>query len=124
MAVRVQVPPRVLMMTRWDGPLLQGNSLSSQWPVFMFYYSRQLDRFYVGSCKDIKFRVEQHLNKVYPGSFTSKAEDWDLFLVIEELSYSQARKIEKHIKRMKSRVYIENLRRHPEMITKLKTQIL
>ena len=83
-------------------------------------YSNRLDRFYTGSCKDFQFRLDQHLNKVYPGSFTSNSDDWCLFLLIDDLSYPQARSIECHIKKMKSRVYIQNLSRYPAMIARLK----
>ena len=39
-------------------------------------------------------------------------------------STTQALKIERHIKRMKSSTYIINLTRYPEMIEKLKRQYL
>ena len=83
-------------------------------------YSEKLQRFYTGSCKDFQFRFQDHLDKVYPASFTSNSDNWQLFLLIENLEYAQARSIETHIKKMKSRVYIENLARYPEMIAKLK----
>jgi len=83
-------------------------------------YSSKLDRFYIGSCKVFQFRFQDHLTKVYPKSFTSNSDDWQLFLLIEDLSYSQAREIERHIKKMKSSVYIQNLAKYPEMIIKLK----
>ena len=38
---------------------------------------------------------------------------------IEQLQYEIARKTEAHIKRMKSRKYIENLKLYPEMMEKL-----
>ncbi len=52
--------------------------------------------------------------------FTAKADDWELFLRISCTDKEQGLKIEKHIKKMKSKIYIENLRRYPEMIEKLK----
>ena len=82
-------------------------------------YSQNLDRFYTGSCKDFLFRFQDHLDKVYPGSFTSNTDDWQLFLLIENLNYDQARSIETHIKKMKSRIYMDNLAKYPEMIAKL-----
>jgi putative endonuclease len=72
-------------------------------------YSKKLDKFYTGSCLDFHFGLEQHLHKVYPGSFTSNSDDWQLFLLIENLSYAQARSVETHIKKMKSKAYIQNL---------------
>ena len=82
--------------------------------------SENLDRFYTGSCVEFHPRFEDHLYKIYPESFTSKSEDWKLFLLIENLSYSQARSIEIHIKKMKSKVYIQNLARYPGIIDRLK----
>ena len=82
-------------------------------------YSKTLDRFYIGSCVEFSFRLEQHLNKVFANSFTAKADDWTAFYFVEDLSYKQARIIEAHIKKMKSKVYIKNLKRHPEIMTKL-----
>jgi putative endonuclease len=83
-------------------------------------YSGKLDRYYTGSCKEFLFRFEDHLDKVYPGSYTSNSNDWQLFLLINDLSFSQARAIENHIKKMKSRIYIQNLAKYPEMLVRLK----
>ena len=83
-------------------------------------YSSKLVRFYTGSCKEFQFRLDDHLNKVYPASFTTNADDWQLFLLIGDLSYRQARGIEDHIKRMKSKKYIQNLLKYPEVIIGLK----
>ena len=51
--------------------------------------------------------------------YTAKADDWVLYYVIECQSIEQARKIEKHIKKMKSKKYIENLKRYPEITQRL-----
>ena len=52
--------------------------------------------------------------------FTATIKDWIVFLTIPCTSISEARKIELHIKRMKSRKYIEDLKKHPEMIQRLR----
>ena len=52
-------------------------------------------------------------------SFTSKTEDWELFFTINDLDYKQSRSIELHIKKMKSVIYIKNLRQYPGMVAKL-----
>ncbi|AYB31925.1 hypothetical protein D4L85_15730 [Chryseolinea soli] len=49
-------------------------------------YSEKLDKFYTGSCLDFQFRYQEHLDKVYPESFTSNSDDWQLFLLVENLS--------------------------------------
>ena len=82
-------------------------------------FSKKLDRYYTGSCKDLSYRIGQHLNKEFVNSFTAKADDWELFFFVDDLLQSQARLIEEHIKRMKSRTYIENLKKYPEIIQKL-----
>jgi len=54
--------------------------------------------------------------------YTAKADDWSIYYVIECESYPQAVRIEKHVKRMKSRVYFENLVKYPEISEKLKSK--
>ena len=82
-------------------------------------FSKKLDRFYTGSCEDLSYRIDQHLNKDFINSFTAKADDWELFFSVDNLQYAQARKIEQHIKNMKSIVYVENLKKYPEIFQKL-----
>ena len=85
-------------------------------------YSKTLHRHYIGSCENLKNRLNEHINGAFENSFTSKAKDWELILKIENLGYQQARDIEKHIKRMKSKIFIENLKEYPELIEKLKSR--
>jgi len=80
-------------------------------------FSRTLDTYYIGSCLDLEKRLIQHKDKDFMTSFTSKADDWKLFLKIDNLEYQQARKMETHIKKMKNRKYIENLVKYPEIIS-------
>jgi putative endonuclease len=51
--------------------------------------------------------------------YTYRADDWVLFYKIECKSKAQAFAIESHIKRMKSKIYIENLRKYPEISERL-----
>ena len=85
-------------------------------------YSKTLHSHYIGSCKNLKNRLIEHINGTFENSFTSKAKDWVLILKIENLGYQQSRDIEKHIKRMKSKIFIENLKKYPELIKKLTTR--
>ncbi|MBK6827733.1 MAG: GIY-YIG nuclease family protein [Chitinophagaceae bacterium] len=82
-------------------------------------YSKSLDKYYIGSCKSFSERLSQHLNGQFSSSFTKSASDWIVFFLISSLSYLQARKIEAHIKSMKSRKYITNLKIYPEISQKL-----
>ena len=83
-------------------------------------YSKILNQYYIGSCKDVNLRFKEHLDKRYPNSFTAKVDDWILFYKITDLNSTQALKIEKHIKKMKSKTYIENIAKYPSIIEKLK----
>jgi putative endonuclease len=85
-------------------------------------YSKSLDRFYIGQTKDLNKRIAFHLEKKFQGSFTSKANDWGLFQTISCESRFQAIQIECHIKKMKSRQYIQNIKEYPEISDKLKNK--
>ncbi|MEN2282583.1 GIY-YIG nuclease family protein [Algoriphagus sp. SE2] len=87
-------------------------------------FSESLNRFYTGlTTLKVEERLENHLHKKYAGSnFTQKANDWTLFHSIKCKSFSQARNIELHVKRMKSSSYIKNLKLYPELQQKLLDQ--
>ena len=84
-------------------------------------YSKGLDKFYTGiTQQSVGGRLLNHNLSSYGRHFTSQADDCAVFLVIECKSVSQSMKIEKHIKKMKSKKYIQNLKTYPEMVEKLK----
>ncbi|WP_310994246.1 GIY-YIG nuclease family protein [Aequorivita marina] len=84
-------------------------------------YSQKLDVFYIGAChNDLKVRIEKHNNGTYGSkSFTSITNDWELFLAFEVSSYAHAIRLERKIKLMKSRKYILNLSKYPELREKI-----
>ncbi|MDX2173109.1 MAG: GIY-YIG nuclease family protein [Bacteroidota bacterium] len=82
-------------------------------------YSQSTDTFYIGSCKDLKQRLLEHQEKVFEKSYTSYIDDWNLYFSIDNIDYSLARKIELHIKRMKSKKYLENIKMYPQIAHKL-----
>ena len=82
-------------------------------------HSESKNRFYIGSCNNLIERLEQHRTKTFSSSFTSNNGDWELYYSIQNLDYNSARNIESHIKRMKSKEYIQNLKKYPEMTQKL-----
>ena len=94
--------------------------LSSCMAIVYILISNRLNKFYIGSCKNLSERFTQHANKMFVKSFTTKADDWELYLSITDLSYQQARLIELHIKKMKSTQYIKDLIKYPQIIEKLK----
>jgi len=50
-------------------------------------FSKSIDTYYIGSCEDLEKRLIQHWDKTFGFSFTAKAEDWEIFLKIENLEY-------------------------------------
>ncbi|NBC06385.1 MAG: GIY-YIG nuclease family protein [Bacteroidetes bacterium] len=83
-------------------------------------YSQKLDRFYVGqTALPPEQRLEEHNSARNENSFTTRGIPWTLFLTIACDSRGHAKDVEQHIKRMKSKAYICNLKRYPEMRQKL-----
>ena len=81
-------------------------------------HSEKLDRYYIGYTGDVSVRLEYHEN-ARGSQFTAKADDWAIVFTLACNSKPQALEIEKHIKSMKSRTYILNLLKYPEMSDKL-----
>ena len=86
--------------------------------------SKAIDSYYIGETIDLDERLQQHNVGFYETAFTKQANDWTLFHVINCDNRSQARKIETHIKKMKSKTYIQNLKKFPEITEKLKKKYI
>ena len=72
-------------------------------------YSNSIDRFYVGYSSNPWLRLEQHLSNS-TDKYTGKAKDWTLKAVFEvSKSAGDAMKIERFIKKQKSRKLILQL---------------
>jgi putative endonuclease len=83
-------------------------------------YSKSFDRYYVGYTSDIEERLKLHNTGYFRGkSYTHFTSDWELFLLIPCDTIKQAVFIESKIKKMKSRKYIEDLNKYPEMVAKI-----
>ena len=85
-------------------------------------YSDLLNRYYIGESENVVKRLKEHNDGYFKSSYTSTVNDWIVYLSIECSDRIQARKVEKHIKSMKSRKYIQNLKEYPELISKLKNK--
>jgi putative endonuclease len=83
-------------------------------------FSKKINKYFIGSCMDFSERLEEHRLKKFKGTFTTRTDDWELFHAIHDLEYSQARRIELHIKNMRTREYYNNLKKFPELVEKLK----
>ena len=81
-------------------------------------HSDKIDRYYVGYSSNLDERLNFHENSK-KRKYTYNAKDWRLYYTIECQTKSLGLAIERHIKRMKSKVYIENLLKYPEITVKL-----
>ena len=86
-------------------------------------YSEKINRYYVGETYDVHIRLENHLIKFYSKSYTKSANDWVLKLLFETENRSDAQKLEKFIKKMKSKEFIEKLILNPEILTEILQKI-
>ncbi|MFA9392630.1 MAG: GIY-YIG nuclease family protein [Prolixibacteraceae bacterium] len=84
-------------------------------------FSENMNRFYVGvTQKSVEQRLDKHNTHAYGRHrYTASDTDWCVFFVIEVNNYSHAVRIERKIKSMKSRTYIYNLKKYPELQQKL-----
>ena len=78
--------------------------------IFMYFvyiiYSTKLDNYYVGTTDDVERRLGEHNSKKYLDSFTCKGIPWELKLSYSCEKSEIAYKLERFIKRMKSRKFI------------------
>jgi putative endonuclease len=77
--------------------------------------SKQDGSFYVGETLDITQRLRVHNSQELNKGKTRLKIPWELFFVLETDNRTISIKIEKHIKRMKSRKYLEDLKKYPEI---------
>ena len=75
--------------------------------------------FYIGQTSNLNERLRIYNSKEENHGVTKRKIPWDIFYTIEVENSTIAIKIEQHIKKMKSRNYIKNLKKYPEMGQKL-----
>ena len=105
-------------------PIRGTSDLIEQVAFFMRYcvyilYSKKLNRYYIGTTDDLQKRFTEHNSAHYSDSFSVKGIPWEIFLEITCESSTQAYNLEKFIKRMKSRSFIERLKSNPAVIVDL-----
>ena len=87
---------------------------------FYIIFSKSLNKYYSGITHDnVEVRLNKHNTSFYGKGYTSTAKDWELKLTIDCDTFSQARRMELYVKRMKSRKFIEKLIEYPEEVAKL-----
>ncbi|CAH0336950.1 hypothetical protein FVB9288_02681 [Flavobacterium sp. CECT 9288] len=86
-------------------------------------YSQKLDRYYVGTTDDVDKRLVEHNSGLYSNSFTSKGIPWDLRLCFECDSSTTAYDLERFLKRMKSRVFLEKVIVDPGILSDIQNKL-
>ncbi len=81
--------------------------------------SSQDHSYYIGHKTDLAERLKYHNSVQKNIGVTRRKISWSYFYVLEVENSTIASKMEKHIKRMKSREYLKNLAKYPEMGEKL-----
>jgi len=82
-------------------------------------YSKSSDKFYIGETMNVAERIMQHNSGFYKSAFSKQTNDWKLFWSTECNSSSQALRLEKFIKNMKSRKFIYKIKENQNMISDL-----
>jgi len=82
-------------------------------------FSEKLNRFYIGQTVNVEERLVQHNSGFYDKASTKVSNDWKLFWKLKCNSKKQAILIESHIKRMRNKVYYQNLVMFSEISDKL-----
>ncbi|MGW8121428.1 GIY-YIG nuclease family protein [Roseivirga echinicomitans] len=87
-------------------------------------YSPSKDGYYVGETAFLSGRLEQHNAGFYKNAATKITSDWELFLAIECSGRIQALKVERFIKRQKSKQFIARLKSEPKIINDILLRFL
>ncbi len=84
-----------------------------------FLYSKKKDIYYVGETHNLGLRLFQHNTHTFSKGFTKAADDWEVVLTFQHSSRTTVLKLERFIKKMKRKVFIQKLIQNPELIDKL-----
>ena len=72
-------------------------------------YSPTFNKYYVGESQNPEQRLVLHNNHYFKKGFTKATNDWEFKLLFECADQVSARLLERFVKRMKSRVFIEKV---------------
>ena len=85
-------------------------------------HSITVNKYYIGETFNVNERLLKHNKHSYENSFTKVANDWKIVLSFKCDSKNQAVCIERFIKRMKSKVFIQKLIDDPAIINDIITK--
>ena len=79
-------------------------------------YSENLCKYYVGETPNVETRLIQHNEHYFKTNFTKSANDWKVLLKYECENKKEALFLEKFIKKMKSKIFIEKIIVEPKIL--------
>ena len=79
-------------------------------------YSKSTTKYYIGETHNIEERILKHNQHSYSGSYTKIANDWEIVLLFNSSNKEEATFLEKFIKKMKSRIFIEKIIINPSIL--------
>ncbi|RXG27980.1 GIY-YIG nuclease family protein [Leeuwenhoekiella palythoae] len=79
-------------------------------------YSKDLDKFYTGETSNIQERIIIHNNHAIKTAYTKAASDWKLMLSFPCKDRTEALFLERFIKRMKSKKFIQKIIDDPYLL--------
>ena len=82
-------------------------------------YSPTADKYYTGETNDFPARLELHNNHKNLKAFTKAASDWERKLIFKCETKKDAVFLERYVKRMKSRKFIEKIIEQPEILKEI-----
>ncbi len=82
-------------------------------------HSASIDKYYTGHTPNLVNRLDQHNTHYFSRGFTKSAEDWKIVLTKNCSNKQNAMYLERFIKRMKSRKFIQKVIVEPKIIDEI-----
>ncbi|HQX03081.1 MAG TPA: GIY-YIG nuclease family protein [Flavobacterium sp.] len=80
-------------------------------------FSKTTSKYYIGETHNVDERVKNHNQHNYLNSYSKIANDWELAFCFECSDRNNALYLEKFIKKMKSRLFIQKIIANPEILS-------
>ncbi len=82
-------------------------------------YSSSIDKYYIEETPNIEIRTQQHNSHYFTKGYTKAATDWKIILAKECNSKQDAIILEKFIKKMKSKKFIQKVITKQEILNEI-----
>ena len=86
-------------------------------------YSAKLDRYYIGRSTDPEKRLEFHNNPIEARKFTARGIPWKMMFSYQCESFEESVKLERYLKKLKSRQALQMLIENPSKIHEIIEEI-